>query len=217
MAIKIIPIANQKGGTGKTTHCIIFSNYLKLMRGEEVLVLDMDFQSNFRSSWEKDRKRYDAPALYEVVDVELNESANLLKKIKPIVDSLKGRVIIDLPGKMDDDNLIPVYRNADMVICPFIYDERSYESTYVFAQVIKHLNPDLPIVFLPNRIKHTVKYETMLQSNEELSKFGTVAPTISDRIAFSRVDTCSIPMDIKEQVLACYDFIYDSFLKPIEH
>lgn len=216
MSVKIIPIANQKGGTGKTTHCITFSNYLKLIKEEEVLVLDMDFQSNFKSSWDSDRQRYDNPPIYEVIDIELSESANVLQQIAPMIHGLKGRVIIDLPGKIDDEDLFPVYKNADMIICPFIYDERSYKSTFVFAQVVKHLNPKAPIVFLPNRIKHTVKYETMLQSNEALSKLGTVAPPISDRIAFSRVDTFTIPSEIKEQILNCYDFIYDSFLKPIK-
>lgn len=206
--MKII-IANQKGGAGKTTHCILFSNYLVLEKKKEILVLDMDFQSTIKSIWDEDQENFENKQLYEVLDIELENSAGLMEQLKDV----DGHVIIDLPGKMDDENLVPVFNNADLVICPFAYDKKSYMATHVFAQVVRHLNPNLPIVFLPNRLKAGVKYETKEQSNAELEAFGEIAPEISDKVAFQRVDTLTISSDIKEQVNTAYDFIYNRYIK----
>lgn len=210
--MKII-IANQKGGAGKTTHCILFSNYLALEKKEELLVLDLDFQSTIKGIWDEDQQNYENGQLYEVLDIELEKSAAIMEQLK----NVDGHVIIDLPGKMDDENLVPVFQNADLVICPFAYDKKSYKATYVFAMVVKRLNANLPIVFLPNRLKAGVKYETKEQSIAELKEFGAIAPEISDKVAFQRVDTLTIASDIKEQVDKAYDFIYDNYIKDFKN
>lgn len=209
--MKII-IANQKGGAGKTTHCILFSNYLVLEKKEEILVLDMDFQSTIKGIWDEDQQNYDNKYLYEVLDIELEESSGIMEKLK----NVDGHVVIDLPGKMDDESLVPVFESADLVICPFAYDKKSYKATHIFAQVVKHLNASLPIVFLPNRLKAGVKYETKEQSNKELAEYGTIAPEISDKVAFQRIDTLTISNDIKDQTNQAYDFIYNNYIKKVK-
>lgn len=206
--MKII-IANQKGGAGKTTHCILFSNYLVLEKKQEILVLDMDFQSTIKGIWDEDQQNFQNKGLYEVLDIELENSGEIMEQLK----NVDGHVVIDLPGKMDDDNLVPVFNDADLVICPFAYDKKTYTATHFFAQVVKHLNPNLPIVFLPNRLKAGVKFDTKEQSQKELKEFGEIAPEISDKVAFQRVDTLTISNDIKEQINTAYDFIYDKYIK----
>lgn len=204
-----IVIANQKGGAGKTTHCILFANYLSIFKKQGVVVLDMDFQSTIKSIYDEDRKNFDNEPLYEVIDIDLSESAFIMDKIKHV----EGHVIIDLPGKMDDENLIPVFKNVDLVICPFAYDRKTYTATHVFAQVVKVLNSKVPIVFLPNRLKAGVKYLNKAQCIDELSDFGVIAPEISDKIAFQRVDTLTISDEILGQVTTAYDFIYNNYFK----
>ncbi len=106
---------NQKGGVGKSTLCILLANYLSLLHKEECLILDMDFQSSIRWLWEKDRANYDNAPLYEVLVIELEK----FNEVKDQIRNVHGHVLIDLPGKMDDNQLIPVYQSADLVICPF--------------------------------------------------------------------------------------------------
>jgi len=201
-------IGNQKGGAGKSTLCVLLANYLSLVHKSECLVLDLDFQSSIASLWEKDRANFDNEPLYEVVDLDLEGYAAIQDKLNDV----DGHVIIDLPGKMDDNELIPIYQNAELVICPFAYDKVSFESTLVFAQIIKHLNASVPIVFVPNRLKAGVKYETKTQVNEVLLKFGKVSPVLPDRIAFQRINTMSIPEEISDVVADTFDMIYNEFL-----
>ncbi|UZR99634.1 ParA family protein [Chondrinema litorale] len=204
--MKII-IANQKGGVGKTTHCILFSNFLTSKMGQEILILDMDFQSSIKTMWDEDKERYENRSLYEVIDLGLDS----FSQIKDKLASVDGHVIIDLPGKIDDDNLIAVFKSVDLVICPFSYDKITVESTLIFAQVVKHVNPSLQIVFIPNRLKPNVKYELMQQVNNLLNGFGTIAPKVSDRIAFQRINTVSTAPEIVPQTEETYGYIFDNF------
>ena len=50
MSAKVIAIANQKGGVGKTTSAVNLSVALHLL-GYRVLVIDMDYQANCSSSF----------------------------------------------------------------------------------------------------------------------------------------------------------------------
>jgi len=188
-----IVIGNQKGGVGKSTLCILLANYLAIHEKTDCLILDLDFQSSIHGLWEKDQSTYDNPPLYEVLDFDLAD----FQKIQPKLQQVRGHIIIDLPGKMDDNHLIPVYSLADLVVCPFSYDKICFESTMVFAQVVRHINPNANLVFVPNRLKAGVKYETMSQVNKALNHFGKVTSPLPDRVAFQRIDTLSIPMELE--------------------
>ena len=203
-----IIIANQKGGAGKTTHCVILANYLVLEKKQEVAILDMDFQASIKNLWDSDRETYSNEPLYEVIDIELDQAGNVIEQIK----NIDGHVIIDLPGRMDDNNLVPVFQKADLILCPFSYDKVTFESTYTFAQVVRQLNKSVPLIFVPNRLKAGVKYSTKDQVNKVLKEFGVISPEISDKVAFQRIDTLTISDEIKEQVMTTYDWIYNNYI-----
>ena len=202
-----IVIGNQKGGVGKSTLCILFANYLSLIHETSCMILDLDFQSSISSLWENDRSNFSNPPLYEVLDLELEAFG----KIQDKLIEANGHFIIDLPGKMDDNELVPIYKAANLVLCPFTYDKITFESTLVFAQVIRHLNKNVPIVFLPNRVKAGVRYELKSKVHAVLSRFGTVCPEFSDRVAFQRIDTLTIPEDIDDLVKSVFGSIYNQF------
>ncbi len=200
---------NQKGGVGKSTLCILLANYLSLVHKKECLILDLDFQSSIRWLWEKDRANYDNTPLYEVLVIELEK----FNEVKEQITNVNGHVLIDLPGKMDDNQLIPVYQSADLVICPFAYDKITFESTVTFAQVVKHLNKQATIAFIPNRLKAGVRYEIKEQVNKILGRFGEVMPELADRVAYQRLDTVSIPEEVAEALNQSFEPLYEKYLK----
>jgi len=200
---------NQKGGVGKSTLCILLANYLSLICKEECLILDLDFQSSIRWLWEKDRANYDNPPLYEVLVIALEK----FNEVKEQINNVNGHVLIDLPGKMDDNQLIPVYQSADLVICPFAYDKITFESTVTFAQVVQHLNKQAPIAFIPNRLKAGVRYDIKTQVNKSRGRVGEVMPELADRVAYQRLDTVSIPEEVAEALNQSFEPLYEKYLK----
>jgi len=203
-----IIIGNQKGGVGKTTHAILLSNYLMLQKQKDLLILDLDFQGSIKTRWDQDLELFDNEPLYEVMQLDLQE-------INPIFASLNnadGYVIFDLPGKIDDNNLVTVYQNANLVICPFSYDKLTFESTLVFTQVVRHINVDVPMVFLPNRLKMSVNYTIREKVDNVLSEYGVIAPAVTDRVALQRLNCLTFSEAAASVLSKTYDFIYDKYL-----
>ena len=207
----IILIGNQKGGAGKSTLTLLLANYLTSQKNCNVTVLDMDYQQSLAQKFER-AKLLENPEAYQVIPASLEKYTDLHPLLNENPNDL---VLIDLPGKLDDDGLIPVFQSADLVICPFSYDEFSFKSTILFAVVLNKINPEIDVVFIPNRIKANVRYETQAEVEEQLRKFGSVTMSLPDRVDFQRVSTFSTPeiiVPVVEPVLDQLFITHFSFL-----
>jgi len=200
----IIIIGNQKGGAGKSTITMLLANYLTRERNAKATVIDMDYQQSVSQKFEK-AKILENEEPYQVIAADLEQFPQMAVTIKRNKDHF---VLIDLPGKLDDDGLIPVFKAADQVICPFSYDEFSFESTILFSIVLRKINPDIAINYVPNRVKAKVKYETQADVNEQLVKFGRVSLPLPDRIDFARTNTLFTPLAIKPMVAQLFDQLF---------
>jgi chromosome partitioning protein len=195
---------NQKGGVGKSTLTVLTGNYLSLAKDWPVTIIDMDYQQSISQKFEK-AKVLENVEPYDVLPSTL-ETFPMLSNV--LTKNQKDAILIDLPGKLDDDGLIPVFKAADMVICPFTYDEFTFESTVLFAVVFKKVNPRADIVFIPNRIKANVKFEIMTEVNEQLSKFGRITSRIPDRIDFQRITTFDTPLSLYGLISPVFEEIF---------
>ncbi len=180
----IVTVANQKGGVGKTTICIALANFLCNEKHREVLGIDFDFQGSFYYKWAKDSGKIESSPPYEVIHKPLLDCGPIMKTLSGLKNEI---LIVDLPGQLDNDELIPVYERSDIILCPFMYDRLSFESTFVFCQVIKTIRPDLKLVFVPNRLKANVTYRLQESVDKALNEFGAVVPAIADRIHLQRL------------------------------
>jgi len=204
----IILIGNQKGGAGKSTLTLLLANYLHQIKDRKITVLDMDYQQSLASKAEKGKLLENEP-LYEVVPADLKHFPTMHKILK---GKPKEIALIDLPGKMDDDGLLPVFAAGNLVLCPFGYDEFSVDSTLLFAMVLQKINAQASVVFIPNRIKATVKYDTKLEVDKVLQKFGVVTPGLPDRIDFQRITTFHTPLSLVPIMMPVFDLVYNQYL-----
>ena len=119
----IVTFANQKGGVGKTTLCVTFANYL-VTNGVRVVVIDCDFQHSIMKCRKADIRKYGEQEMpYEVWAYEANDKAmmtSLMEKLHndPEIDV----VLMDSPGSLKAEGLIPIFVNSDIIIVPFHYD-----------------------------------------------------------------------------------------------
>lgn len=200
-----ILIGNQKGGCGKSTVALLLANFFTLIKHLKVTLIDMDYQQSIAQKFEKAKILENEP-LYDVIAAQLAHYPMLQELIRR---SAKEVIMIDLPGKLDDDGLIPVFQTADLLISPFSYDEFSFDSTVLFAIVLRKINPDIPIIFIPNRVKANVRYETQQEVNEQLAKLGELVPPIPDRIDFQRVTTFMTPLPVVPLLAPVFEKVYE--------
>src|SRR5690606_9113051 len=68
-------------------------------------------------------------------------------------------IIVDLPCYLDAKAHYSILCSADLICCPFAYDEFTIKATLLFALLAVKVNPLAPIVFIPNRIKKKFFFE----------------------------------------------------------
>lgn len=204
----IILFANQKGGVGKSTLAVLFSNFAVQKRKRKVKVFDMDFQQSLYNK-HLNSDQLENEKLYEV---ELSSIPGFKSIHKRAVQEPKTLTVIDLAGKMDDDNLVQVFKGCELIICPFFYDEYSVTSTFEFCYVVKKLNPSSRIILVPNRVKSSVKYETLESVNQALSQFGELTTPISDRIDFQRLTTTYTPESLTPILDPIFNKLFDDHI-----
>ena len=205
----IIIIGNQKGGAGKSTLTLLLANYLTLNKKCTVTVVDMDYQQSIAQKYERAKLLENAEP-YQVIAAELEHFPMMQETM---AQDKTAVVLIDLPGKLDDDGLIPVFRSAGLIICPFAYDEFSFESTILFSVVLQKINPDAVIAYVPNRIKANVKYDTQQEVNAQLANFGQITAPIPDRVDFQRINTFQTPLSVFPVIIPVFEKIYNDYLK----
>lgn len=198
-----IVFGNQKGGVGKTTLAILFANYLA-EKNKKVIAIEMDIQKSMATT-----RRHEVESgttqsnPYEIVYVGLSEYQKFASALK----NSNVNLVIDLPGKLDDPHLVPVLQDADVIVCPFDYDLRSFLSTSTFANVVKQLDSSKEIIFIPNRIRGSINYELKETVETKLSTLGHITQAIAERVALKRLSTFGITDEQKAIVKKIFDLI----------
>lgn len=204
----VILFANQKGGVGKSTLAVLFANYLSLVQNQEVVIFDMDNQRSIYNKVQAAQVLENTP-LYEVEAAEMAQFDTIHSMVK---DRERLITILDVAGNIENDALIPIFRGVDLIVCPFFYDEFSVNATIDFAEIVKTINKEAKLVFIPNRIKSTVKYETLESVNNVLSNFGAITKGISERVDFQRITTFETPTSLIPLLSPVFDLICSEFL-----
>ena len=213
----IITFANQKGGVGKTTLCTLFANYL-VARGKRTIVIDCDGQQTIFEKRKADHKKYsDLKEPYKVQAFNIADPENV-KNLMLNLRQLNGTVLIDAPGNLAQQGLIPLFVHSDYIVCPYQYETTSINSTVTFLGFILQLKKRVQsmatkIFFVVNR--HDKRYGTerekqlWAETDEGWSKFGIVTPKIEQRVEMQRYNTVSLMNTQETIVKPAFDCIYN--------
>lgn len=210
-----IVFANQKGGVGKSTLCILFANYLAWKK-QDVCVIDTDLQKTIKMQRKKDLELYpDSEEPYEVQDFDVQEP-ELMHQLMDSASQTEGFVLFDSPGNVSEDGLVPLFTNADYIICPYEYEEKTLDSTGTFVQVIHALRQATPemtakLFFVPNRIDVRIGTADELrmwkQTDAIFKQLGAVTPRITARASLKRINTLEITPAQRDAVKQAFDFM----------
>ena len=211
----VIIFGNQKGGVGKTTLCTLFANHLSKM-GKKTLVVDCDNQQTITEKRKRDMKKYpETKILYNVQTFNISNVENA-NKLMIQLRQLDGVVLIDSPGNLAQQGLIPLFVLSDYVVCPFQFEATSVNSTVTFVMFINKLQERFPqmktkIFFVVN--KHDKRYgkqkelELWAKTERQFASYGYVAPRVDMKVDMQRYNTFELINKQTDIVGPTFDFI----------
>lgn len=209
-----IVFANQKGGVGKSTLCMLFANYLAAKK-KDVCVIDTDLQKTIYMQRQKDIEEFDDDEPYTVQDFDVADP-EVMAQLMESASDVEGYVLFDTPGNVSEDGLVPMFSDADYIVCPFEYETKTLDSTGTFVQVINALrehNPEMnaQIFFVPNRIYASIGTKDELkmwrETDEIFNRIGHVTPPVYNRATLRRINTFELLAPQREAVAKAFDFM----------
>ena len=196
----IVTFANQKGGVGKTSLCVTFANYL-VMKGVRVVIIDCDFQHSILKCRKADLKHYGEEQIpYEVWSQEPDSSEAMITLVEKLHnDPGIDVVLMDSPGSLKADGLVPMFVNSDIIAVPFHYDLVTVPSTASFLMFLDRLRKAVGsrmkarLFIIPNLHDNRVgkRSELLLWDNPRgtFSNYGYVTSKIPRRADLQRFST----------------------------
>ena len=139
---RIISVANQKGGVGKTTITALLANILGGTYQKRVLVIDADLQATIAmtrvADFEKKEENFIFP--YEIINVEETDTLNeIVQEHRGLVDF----IFIDAPRFTNKDEIIKdainIFAPCDSILIPTQSSSFSTDSMLQFLPVIKEI------------------------------------------------------------------------------
>ena len=217
---KIIVAANQNGGCGKTTVSVLLADQLVLKHHCRLVTLDGDPQRSIVKKHEQDRERWpQLQPLYQVVPCTQLSSESDTQNLIRAMRNEDFDFIIDTPGSLTLQGLLPLVFEADAVIVPIQLEKTSINSTTSFiemcAMVAKENGGDkLPdFYFLPNQFNKNWGRKAELTEQQTFldyfAKLGTVLPKIPNCAEIQRYSTLILTDKQHEIVDKCFDTLYD--------
>lgn len=215
MRNRIVVFANQKGGVGKSTLCILFANYLAY-KGKPVCIIDTDLQKTILSQRNKDSEVFlGDDETYSVQGFDVSDPETM-QQLMDSARQVDGFVLMDSPGNVSEDGLVPMFAGADFIVCPYEYEEKTLDSTGVFVGVINKLrehNADMKgeLFFVPNRIDARIgtseENRMWKQTDQIFKKLGHVTPRIASRATLKRINTYELLSTQRDAVSECFDYM----------
>lgn len=207
----LIVFCNLKGGVGKSTLCALFATFLA-QQGERVMVVDADLQQSILWHRKEDlRKSPDAEIPWTVNSIdELGDLNQTLPRIKGV----DGWILIDCPGNLNDNNLLPIFRHADFAVVPVYFDVDTVHSTEIFLKTFRKVS-SAKILLQPNRIrfawgKNKTFDQQTIEAKKTLGAYGeTSTPRIPESVDIERYSTI-LPLTSEQRGKVYYAF---NFLK----
>jgi len=187
--MKILTVANRKGGAGKST-CAAHVAMEAVKEGLKVILIDLDPQKTLETWWNK--REDDNPYL---TDTSASELSTHIHKISSKKFDL---CVIDTPGDTST-NAISAIKVADLVLIPS--KPTAPDLTAIGRTISMVKEQSRPFVFV---ITQSIsRSSSSLQASSVLSEFGPVAPSsIANRTAYANAMASGISASLIDKIAA---------------
>lgn len=204
---KIVLVAAQKGGAGKTTLAVMLANSLHYRAGVAVAAVDADFQESLyklRQGDLEDQPEADASKWYSV------RSTRREPGLIPLLEELAAShevIIIDTPGQLESGQVEELAALADLVVVPYPLALLDQQSNLELIAQLEDAYPQLPIWAVIN------KWKPRAQEAELLPEGLGILGHLPERAALGRLTTTK---DVsRAKAFHAWDGIFANFCKTL--
>lgn len=206
---RIIAIANQKGGVGKTTTSINLSSCIAA-KGKKVLVIDMDPQGNTTSGYGIEKNELEN-TIYELIMGDCTVENCIMKEVLPNVSVLPSNVNlaaaeIELIGVKDKDFILKneidwVKDNYDFIIidCPPSLNLLTVNAMTTADSVLVPIQCEYYALEGLSQLIHTVNL-VKERLNPDLDMDGVVFTMYDSRTNLSNQVVDNVKSNLKQKV-----------------
>lgn len=223
----IVTFANQKGGVGKTTLCVLFAHYL-VTKGLRVHVVDCDPQRSIVRRRSADIERYGGDNIpFDVSKGKTGTREELGELLTSIFSDREYDItLLDTPGNVITSLSQYLISNAHMLVVPFHYDKTTLSSTSTFIICLDHLKRNLGekmkarLYLVPNlhdsRVGTRKELQLWDEARETYSRYGTVTPKIPRVADMERFSTVMNFDQQAKYVTAAFDKLYFDIFETLD-
>ena len=187
---KIISVANQKGGAGKTIFTALIANSLAIDFDRKVLVFDVDQQQTLFDIRQEDMlQRKEFPYPIQALDIR-----KVPAQVVALVESCDV-ILIDQPGRADDQSVVELLMICDGVLIPAVSDKNDRYGTLGFVHLLSNIQKllqkeghQLNILAFVNEAEGRVEEKIMEDFCKEIN-IKVMETRISRRAVYARYNT----------------------------
>lgn len=218
--------ANQKGGVGKSTTCVMYADYLTRVKGIKLVLIDADPQHSVLNKYKKDLE--ENPNIKPSYYVDPFDDLDDEKATEELLEDMRKQdydFIIDSPGNMSMQGLMKLILGVDVIVIPFVYEKTCVFSTDAFINLNCDLAADAgrekptPMLFLPNmynmRWGNSQERAYDRATKENYEKIGKVCPKIPSSVIIRRYSSLYLSDEQKDLVGPCYEFMWNRIYNEI--
>lgn len=165
--MKIITLASQKGGTGKSTLCLcLYYSFMKYSENMKIAIVDTDPQQSITN-------------LINIKKLDIDIFTNFdIEKLTPY-----SIVIVDTPPRLSTENS-EIYKQSDLILVPSKTGLFDVLSTIQTIQTIKEIAPNTPKYVILNQTTATTYLNQQVKDELNNNNVDVFKTMIGNRIAY---------------------------------
>lgn len=231
----LVVFANQKGGVGKSTLALLFSDYLGLA-GYRCRVLDCDRQQSIYKQYLFDLTcegiyfdhnkvndddfslPYNPNSLFHIERLPFDVLSGAIRSLLEdgdgiFLDDENDFNIFDMPGQLDYEQMKPIFQIADAIITPTAFTDLDDSSTVDFVRALSQMDLRAAKFIVPNAISVSANYPRRKDVEKQLLGMGfNITPDIARTVNMARnINTMYVNPVVLGVVETAFEYIIKKF------
>jgi len=203
----VIAFGNTKAGTGKSSLLLLLASYLSSLHRRVYLIEVGD--NGALNQFHQRSKILEHSLPFEYFACGLSGANLLISRLSAEAETF---ILVEFPSEGYNEDIVPLFLAADLLVIPFCYDVPTLHSSVYFACLSRRIKKGISLLFLPNRVSSRAAHDLREETDRVLRQIAPVCAGITEHIGFQRISSMSLGAAFLKRSLPVLDLIYHHYL-----